>query len=708
MREIILIPAVIAVVSILSVGGHAAAGCAPDTMWMRAYGAGGEYMMAVHNTADGGFIMGGNTTTYGAGGNDFWVVKIDAWGDTMWTRTYGTSGEEDLYDLRVVPAGGYIMSGSKRGELSLNTDIWVIRTNDLGDTLWTWTYGSQVNHEWAGSVQPMANGHFAVAATIETGSSGPTDIALYLLDSGGSHYDSEYFGGVDDELAMRIRQTSDDGFIIAGWTRSYGLGPDDFYLVKTDDTGDLDWEKWYGGAGADEGRDAIITSDGGYLLVGNTSSYGAGGADFYIIKTNSAGDTLWTRTVGGTDYDIADGVVEGTDGTIVVVGETESYGSGDMSVYVAALGGGGAIYCTDTYGTDGRDDGVAIVETPDQGFVIVGGTAPAGTFDWSGLALRVYGQAPLIHSITDVPNDQGRAVRVVWGRSSHDVPDGSPQITSYSIYRRYDFPAFKAGGVSIEDFPRLGYPPGSWDCVDTVPARNESVYSVVVPTLCDSTVAEGMCWSAFFVSALTAEPSFYFDSPVDSGYSVDNLEPSPPTGLHMASATSVSWDAAPEADSDYFTVYGSADGDFGSAVLVGYTIDVVMDVSADIHAFYHVTATDFSGNEGDPATVENTFAGVNGGPVPATYALRQNEPNPFHAATAVSFDMPSPGRVILEVIDVNGRVVRTLVNGTVSAGVHSVIWGGRDAAGCEVGSGIYFIRMETGGYGAARKMLLVR
>jgi len=699
--------AMLVFVSVFFLAGHAAAGCFPDAIWTNTFGEGEEYLMAVHNAPGGGFIVGGNTSTYGAGDNDFWLIRLDPNGDTLWTRTYGTAGEEDLLDARVVPAGGYIMAGDRRLYGSTNTDIWVVRTDANGDTLWTWTYGDPVEPEWAGSVQPMANGGFAVAATVDTsGLDGQSDIFIYLLDSNGTLVGQEFFGGAENDIAMAIRQTPDGGFIIAGWTLSFGWNAQ-VYLVKTDYLGEMEWEKSYGGASGDEGRDAIVTADSGYVIVGATSSYGAGGADFYIIKTNSMGDTLWTRTVGGADYEYADGVIETTDGTLAVVGETESFGPGDMAMLVAAMDGSGNVHCTDTFGTEGMEDGVALVETPDQGVVIVGATAPVATFDWSGMVIRLYGRAPIIHGIVDVPYDQGRNVRISWGRSSHDVPDGSPVITGYAIYRKYDWALGAGCGRVADDFLRLGYPPGDWDYVTTVPARYEDVYSTVVPTLCDSTAALGICWSFFFVSAVTAEPGFYFDSAPDSGYSVDNLEPSPPANLHMPTVSDLAWDEAPEEDFDYFTVYGSAGPGFSGAVFIGYTIGTGLDVSSDTYAYYHVTTTDFAGNEGGASTVENTFAGVAGG-IPAAYALRQNEPNPFHGATAVSFDMPSTGGVALEVIDIKGRIVRTLVDARMPAGRHSAAWDGRDGAGARVSPGVYFVRMSAGEFTANRKMMLLR
>jgi hypothetical protein len=131
------------------------------------------------------------------------------------------------------------------------------------------------------------------------------------------------------------------------------------------------------------------------------------------------------------------------------------------------------------------------------------------------------------------------------------------------------------------------------------------------------------------------------------------------------------------------------------------------DVSGHAYGYYHVTATDFSGNEGGPATVENASAGAPGDR-PVAFALRQNEPNPFAASTVVAFDLPAAGPVALDVVDVKGRVVRTLVRGAMPAGRHAATWDGCDDAGARVGPGVYFARMTAGEFVAHRKMLRVR
>jgi hypothetical protein len=176
----------------------------------------------------------------------------------------------------------------------------------------------------------------------------------------------------------------------------------------------------------------------------------------------------------------------------------------------------------------------------------------------------------------------------------------------------------------------------------------------------------------------------------------------------MASATDLVWDAAPEDDFNHFAVYGSASGDFADAEFISETYVPAMDVSSASYDYYHVTALDHAGNESGDSSIENTFARVPGEGLPVAFALRQNHPNPFSEDTSIGYDMPRRVRVQLDVIDVNGRVVRTLASGMAPAGRHSAAWNGSDNAGALVGPGIYFIRMRADDFSATRKMLFLR
>jgi hypothetical protein len=339
-----------------------------------------------------------------------------------------------------------------------------------------------------------------------------------------------------------------------------------------------------------------------------------------------------------------------------------------------------------------------------------------------------------IDSIVDVPSDQGGWVRIYFTRSTLDFADEPTYpVEAYDIYRRIDDVEFRervvaareetceetqAGEVRkcIEmdgrtfallsgDSPAAS-PPGVWEVLGTVHAHQQDQYIYLAPTLADS--SSSLTYSVYCISTETTTPSVYYFSPPDSGYSVDNLAPSPPPGLTMASPTELDWGCVPETDFDYFTVYGSEDpAPNGSETLIGYTIDTYIDVTGHVYTYYHVTATDFSGNEGDPSSIENTFVGVPAETLPAAFALMQNRPNPFAARTVIRFDLPEPEAITLTVFDVEGRVVARLTEGIWKAGRHSVQWDGRDEAGRQVSPGLYFVYMKAAEFSDMKKMMLL-
>jgi hypothetical protein len=360
----------------------------------------------------------------------------------------------------------------------------------------------------------------------------------------------------------------------------------------------------------------------------------------------------------------------------------------------------------------------------------------------------------MINDIADIADDQGGWVRLYFTRSWYDFANASSPIVSYYIWRRIDdaslvakaaregvyldgedasaalglpkgFPCTNESYRTVKQGQRVfllsggdsptwesslqGLPPGTWEVVGSVPALQQDQYIAAVPTLGDST-GSGTEYTVCCVSAHTTTPSVWYVSSPDSGYSVDNLAPAPPVNLRMTSPTALAWDESKDKDFKYFTVYGSGvPGLDSTATLIGYTIGTAMDVTGDAYEYYHVTASDFSGNEGDASSVENAYSGVNTDEsIPAVFALRQNRPNPFSSKTSVAFDLPMGCAVSLRVFDAQGRQVKTLIDQTYPSGRHSVGWAGDDEAGNAVGSGIYFVRMEAGGFKATSKMLLTR
>ncbi|MDH3197519.1 MAG: T9SS type A sorting domain-containing protein [Candidatus Krumholzibacteria bacterium] len=318
-----------------------------------------------------------------------------------------------------------------------------------------------------------------------------------------------------------------------------------------------------------------------------------------------------------------------------------------------------------------------------------------------------FGETAGIISIADIGHDQGGQVRLRWERSQWDAPADTIAVTEYEVHRRQDaFLAASASAAPLTD---------GWDYLGSVPAHGDSVYQFIAPTLCDSTIAAGMCWSAFMIRTATSDPFLYFDSRPDSGYSVDNLSPAPPSGLSVAYNTgggnALAWDEAAEPDFDYFNIYRGTDPGFVPApgnLLHQTSVHAWTDPSGDWSHHYKVSAVDFSGNEGEASGME-TATGVREEPLPARFALHQNVPNPFNPATTIRYDLAGDARVTLRVYDVSGRVVRVLRSGAAEpAGRREATWDGRSDAGRAAASGVYFYRLEAGDYTETERMVLLR
>src|SRR5258705_526125 len=198
---------------------------------------------SIEQTNDGGYIITGMTMSFGAGSEDVYLIKTDTNGDIIWDRSFGGTGLDRALSVQQTNDGGYIIAGTTLSFGAGDNDVYLIKTNAIGNMVWRKTFGG-------------------------TG-----------LDAGYS-----------------VQQTNDGGYIIAGESQSFGEG---VYLIKTNANGNIMWTKTYGGGAGEWGQSIRQTNDGGYIIAGTTLSFGAGNFDFYLIKTDSIGDTLWTKTFGG-------------------------------------------------------------------------------------------------------------------------------------------------------------------------------------------------------------------------------------------------------------------------------------------------------------------------------------------------------------------------------------------------------------------------
>jgi predicted secreted protein len=306
--------------------------------WDRAFGGGDDDEgQAVCQTGDGGYVAAGFTESSGAGGKDVWLVKADASGDELWTRVFGGAHDEEAYAVQETVDGGLIVAGATSSYGAGGRDVWLIKTDDSGMPIWTRTLGG-FGSDGAWSVSLTADSGFVLAGW--TFSSGPGFLGnawLVKTDSLGTIEWDRTFGGADADRGYAVRQTTDGGYVMAGYTGSSGAGLYDLYLVKTDDQGTLEWSQAFGGSGRDYGRGVVQTADGGYLAAGYTLSYGAGGDDVWLVRTAADGTFRWQTTYGGSASDVGYSLAHTTDGGFLVAGHTLSFGAGLHDAWLIRL-----------------------------------------------------------------------------------------------------------------------------------------------------------------------------------------------------------------------------------------------------------------------------------------------------------------------------------------------------------------------------------
>jgi len=350
---------------------------APDTSWTSLFG-GTDIDVAydIEQTTGGDYIVAGKTVSFGSGATDVWLLKVNSNGDTLWTRTFG--GDRGDYGTSVQQTfdGGYIITGYTGTNASGYYDVWLIKTNEFGDTTWTRKYGGDYS-DYGYDVMQLSDGGYVVVGNTSVIGGNYIDFYVIRTNSIGDTLWTQTYGGTGADYAYAIDITSDGGFIIAGDTQSFGTSQGGFYLIKTNAVGDTQWTAIYDNFEIDVCRDVKPTDDGGYILAGYTRSPGAGEYDMYLIKVNSEGDTLWTKKYGDFLDEECYSVQLMSDGGFVMSGYQESVtDEGDVLIVRTDLSGN-AIW-TKTVGGTSQERGRSICVTSDGGYIIAGQTESFG------------------------------------------------------------------------------------------------------------------------------------------------------------------------------------------------------------------------------------------------------------------------------------------------------------------------------------------
>lgn len=358
-----------------------------DTLWTRTYGGNlSQDFNSIKMTYDSCYIVCGQTHGLGFYGCNVLLMKLNKDGDTLWQKGYGGYGDEEADDVIQTSDSGFALVGVTMSFGNAITSEYLIKTNKNGDTLWTKIY-EKYSDNWGKSLIQLNDKGYLIAG--KTGSNvSNLDIYLVRTNQFGDTLWTKTIGGSLFEDAGSVIKTNDSGFLITGTTNSLGDGGYDVFVVNTDSNGLIKWTKTYGGINDDAGDAGIQTSDGGYAIVGTTQSFGSGITDIYLLKLNQNGDTLWTRTFGGTGMEGPGAIKETADGGLVIVGTTESFGGND-DVFLIKTDANGHFVGIDDY-TSSMNNRITIYPNPTTGQAKIqiqknfGQTKTLEIFDYTG------------------------------------------------------------------------------------------------------------------------------------------------------------------------------------------------------------------------------------------------------------------------------------------------------------------------------------
>ena len=409
-----------AVLSVLLFVSSVASTKAATASWGQTYGSYyDDVACSLAETSDGGYALAGcwefGASEFGPSGCDCWLVKTDMSGNEEWNQTYEASTNNDwAYSLIVTSDGGYALAGVSNSSASpwnlhyshyfyndLGGDCWLIKTDATGEVEWNQTYRG-TRDDWALSLINASDGGYALAGYTSSYGAGGRDAWLVKTDEFGNMEWNQTYGGIWNDVAYSLVATSDGGYAIAGtWcNNTYDFN---FWLIKTDEFGNMEWNQTYGGTNIDVAFSLVATSDGGYALAGLATFLGEGGEDVWLVKTDANGNMEWNQTYGGGHpwwNDEAHSLVETSDGGYALAGSTQSPGTGGVNCWLLKTDTFGNAEWNHTYGGDLRDLAYSLVETSDGGYALAGALAvrvlEGGHLDFLLIKTDENGVAPFI------------------------------------------------------------------------------------------------------------------------------------------------------------------------------------------------------------------------------------------------------------------------------------------------------------------------
>jgi hypothetical protein len=337
---------------------------------------------AVSLTRDGGYIAVGFTRSYGAGGEDIYVIKCDAKGRLEWEKTYGGEKNDNGWAIFQTQEGGYMIAGFTESFGNGDFDFLLIKTDKNGKEQWVKTYGGE-GKDRCWSAQPTDDGGYVLLGETTSFGAGEEDAYMIKCDARGNLEWEKVYGGPRQDRGFSVCQTSDKGYVFTGITLSFGVGERDVYLVKTDANGKMEWSKTFGGKNLDVGHSVLQTSGGGYTIIGYTNNFGAKNDDPYLIKVDGSGNLEWSKVYTFENLDHTLNGCQTKDNGFILVGfsgyitSEGKVGASDI-LLIKTDPAGKREWAKTIGGKKGRHFGYNVAVCPDGGYILVGDTSLQG------------------------------------------------------------------------------------------------------------------------------------------------------------------------------------------------------------------------------------------------------------------------------------------------------------------------------------------
>ncbi len=336
-------------------------------------GAGSDVGNAIISTFDDGCVVVGYTYSFGAGGSDIYLIRMNRDGDTVWTKTYGADRYDAGYSIAHTLNGGYIIAGQTASSAASRYDIFLIKVDSKGNMIWKRLYGGSRN-EAAYSIETLPDGNSIIAGFTDSFGSGLGVYLLKINQLGDTLWSKVLLDDVDIHHIVAASNV-DGGLYITGshaFRINYRLQSDAF-IIKTNSEGDTLFTRLIGGNEDEMGYSVVATPDGGCIAAGTTQSFGAGSDDVYLIRLNSSGDIVWTRAYGDRGRDIANYIISSFDGNYIIAGSTYSYAGADKDILLMKIDIDGNLIWAKSIGSPYTTEWAnSVAQAIDGGYVLTG------------------------------------------------------------------------------------------------------------------------------------------------------------------------------------------------------------------------------------------------------------------------------------------------------------------------------------------------